>query len=166
MYMPTLPCYPGVSRIRHQSPGLLYGSPRLLDKIIFRVFLCLSLRFSPFLAQNLNFPYSQYGFWGIFAPIQSLIMTKIISGIKMISPILIVCTSCKTSYNVLSHAHIYQGWGGVVGLIKFPERGGGGSGKERGPRFKFPTGWRLCQNRRPSCTNFYQLCFVSDQGLL
>ena len=71
-------------------------------------------------------------------------MTKIISGIKMISPILIVCTSCKTSYNVLSHAHIYQGWGGVVGLIKFPERGGGGSGKERGPRFKFPTGWRLC----------------------
>ena len=26
----------------------------------------LSLRFSPFLAQNLKFSYSQYGFWGIF----------------------------------------------------------------------------------------------------
>ena len=59
-------------------------------------------------------------------------MTKIISGIKMISPILIVCTSCKTSYNVLSHAHIYRGWGGVVGLIKFPEVGGGGVVEKRG----------------------------------
>ena len=57
-YMPTLPCHTGVSRIRHQSPGLPYGSPYLPDKIIFWVFLCLSLRFSPFLAQNLNFCYS------------------------------------------------------------------------------------------------------------
>ena len=52
-------------------------------------------------------------------------MTKIISGIKMISQILIVCTSCKTSHNVLNHSHIYQGWGGVVGFIKFPWGGGG-----------------------------------------
>ena len=44
--------------------------------------MCLSLSFSPFLAQNLNFSYSYYGFWGIFAPIYSL--TKIISGIKTI----------------------------------------------------------------------------------
>ena len=57
-YMPTLPYYPGVSRIRHQSPCLPYGSPYLPDKIIFRAFLCLSLRFSPFLAQNLNFSYT------------------------------------------------------------------------------------------------------------
>ena len=34
-YMPTLPDYPGVSRIRHQSPGLPYGSLYLPDKIIF-----------------------------------------------------------------------------------------------------------------------------------
>ena len=32
-YMPTLPDYPGVSRIRQQSPGLPYGSPNLPDKI-------------------------------------------------------------------------------------------------------------------------------------
>ena len=57
-YMPTLPYYPGVSRIQHQSPCLPYGSPYLPDKIIFRAFLCLSLRFSPFLVQNLNFSYT------------------------------------------------------------------------------------------------------------
>ena len=51
-YMPTLPDYPGVSRIRHQSPGLPYGSPYLPDKIIFWAFMCVSLRCSPFLAQN------------------------------------------------------------------------------------------------------------------
>ena len=54
-YMPTLPDYLGVSRIRHQSPGLPYGSLYLPDKIIFWAFMCLSLKFSPFLAQNLNF---------------------------------------------------------------------------------------------------------------
>ena len=34
-YMPTLPDYPGVLRIRHQSPGLPYGSLYLPNKIIF-----------------------------------------------------------------------------------------------------------------------------------
>ena len=34
-YMPTLPDYPGVSWIQHQTPGLPYGSPYLQDKIIF-----------------------------------------------------------------------------------------------------------------------------------
>ena len=61
-----------------RSPALPCGSPFLPDKIIFCAFLCLSLIFSPFLAQNLNFSYSQYGFRGIFARIYSL--TKIISG--------------------------------------------------------------------------------------
>ena len=32
---------------------------------------------------------------------------------KWWSWILTVCTSCKTSYNVLSHSHIYRGEGGV-----------------------------------------------------
>ena len=64
-------------------------------------------------------------------------MTKIISGIKMISQILIVCTSCKTSHDVLNHSHIYQGWGGVVGFIKFP--GGGVVVEKRGsPDFSSP----------------------------
>ena len=31
-YVPTLPDYPGVSRIRNESPGLLYGSLNLPDK--------------------------------------------------------------------------------------------------------------------------------------
>ena len=34
-FMPTLPDYPGVSRIRDKSPGLPYGWPNLLDKIDF-----------------------------------------------------------------------------------------------------------------------------------
>ena len=34
-YMPTLPDYPGVSRIRHQFPVLPYGSLYLPDNIIF-----------------------------------------------------------------------------------------------------------------------------------
>ena len=55
--MPTLPDYPGVSRSS--------VSPYLPNEIIFWAFLFPSLRFSPFLAQNLNFSYSVYGFWGI-----------------------------------------------------------------------------------------------------
>ena len=31
-YVPTLPDYPGVSRIRNESPGLPYGSLNLPDK--------------------------------------------------------------------------------------------------------------------------------------
>ena len=45
-----------------------------------------------------------------------LSLTKIISSVR----ILIVCTSCKTSYNVLSHSH----WG----LGQFFGGGGGGGG--------------------------------------
>ena len=54
-----------LSRIIRESPGLPYGSPYLPNEIIFWAFLFPSLRFSPFLAQNLNFSYSVYGFWGI-----------------------------------------------------------------------------------------------------
>ena len=57
-YMPTLPDYPGVPRIWHQYLGLPHRSSYLPDKIIFWAFLCLSLRFSPLLAQNSNFSYS------------------------------------------------------------------------------------------------------------
>ena len=68
-YILTLLHYLGVSGIWRQSPALPYGSPYLPDKIIFLAFLCLSLRFSPYLAQNLNFSHSQYCLWGIFARI-------------------------------------------------------------------------------------------------
>ena len=61
--------------IHANSPG--YGTDLLLFRTghqISRVkssfeFLCLGLKFSLFLAQNVNFSYSQYGFWGIFARI-------------------------------------------------------------------------------------------------
>lgn len=57
----------------------------------------------------------------------------------MISQILIVCTSWKTSHNVLNHSHIYQGWGGVVGFIKFPQGGGRVVVEKRGsPDFSSP----------------------------
>ena len=90
-----------LSRIIWESPALLYGSPYLPDKIIFRALLCLFT----FLAQKLNFSYSWYGFWGIFACIQSL--TKIISGIKTMIANFDSMYSCKTSCNVQSHSH----WG-------------------------------------------------------
>ena len=62
-----------LSRIIRKSPG--YGTDLPLSRtghqitriMNFPAFLCLSLRFSPFLAQNLNFSYSQDGFWRIFA---------------------------------------------------------------------------------------------------
>ena len=44
-YMPTLPDYPGVSRIRNESPGLPYGSPHLPDKSDFGLFLYIWLIF-------------------------------------------------------------------------------------------------------------------------
>ena len=55
LYMPTLPDYTWVSRIRHRSPALPYGSPYLPNKIIFCAFLYLGLKVSPFLAQNVIF---------------------------------------------------------------------------------------------------------------
>ena len=62
-------------------------------------------------------------------------MTKIISGIKM--RILIVCTLCKTSYNVLINSHLCRGWGGGRWFIEFP--GGGGVVKKReSPDFRSP----------------------------
>ena len=52
------------SRCDTWSPGLLYRSPYSLylpDEIIFELFCALnSLRFSPFLAQNMNFSYLHY----------------------------------------------------------------------------------------------------------
>ena len=92
------------------------------------------MRFSPFLAQNLNFSYSQYGFRGIFARIKTMV-----SNFE-------VCTSCKESYNVLSHSHwgLDQFFGAGVG-----EGGGGSSEKKTVSRFKVSRGWHIFwrQNR-------------------
>ena len=48
---------------------------------------------------------------------------------------LTVCTSCKTSYNVLSHSHIYRGWGWGMGVVH-QISGGGGVKKRESPDFK------------------------------
>ena len=93
-YMPTLPNYPGVSRIRQQSPGLPYGSPNLPDKIELWAFLCFNLEFIPFSPKIRIFYDSKFGFWGIFTRISSLT--------KSWKLIVMVCNSSKTSYNVLS----------------------------------------------------------------
>ena len=101
--MSTLPLLAGDLRFFASSPALslCYINLPLFTSTISNKLNRLSLRFSPFLAPNLN-----YGFWGIFA------------ASKRWFRILIVCTSCKTSYNVLSHSH----WG----LGQFC--GGGGRG--------------------------------------
>ena len=99
-----------LSQIQHQSPGLLYRSPYLPDKVIFWAFLWLSLRCSPFLAKTLIFHIHStvFGaFLHLFSHWQRLFLAS-----KWWSRILTVCTSCKTSYNVLSHSHIYWGGGG------------------------------------------------------
>ena len=58
--MPTLPDYPGVSRIWHWFPALPYRSPDLLDQIDFWAFLCFSLNLAHFFPKNLYFFISQF----------------------------------------------------------------------------------------------------------
>ena len=136
--MPTLPDYLGVSWVGHQSPGLPYGSPYLLDKIIFWAFLSLSLRFSLFLAQKLNFCIRSTvsgAFLHWFSHWQRLYLAS-----KRWSRIFMVCNSCKNSYNVLSHSHICQGCGGGRG-VHVISRGGGGGGvvkNRESPDFRSP----------------------------
>ena len=89
-----------LSRIRQQSPGLPYGSPNLPDKISFWAFLCFTLEFIPF-SPKIRIAFdSKFGFWGILEGITSL--TKIISPLHPQKWIVMICNSCKTSYNVLS----------------------------------------------------------------
>ena len=129
--MPTLPDYPGVSRIRQQSPGLPYGSPNLPDKIELWAFLRVNLEFIPF-SPNISpkiriLFHSKFGFWGIFARISSL--TKISLRLPSQKLIVLACTSCKTSYNV-------QGRLGTESNCAY--RGGGGGGRGGGQ-----VGWSL-----------------------
>ena len=109
MYWLLMYCGQKMIIIHVNSPGygtdLPYRSPYLPDKIIFWAFLCLGLKLSPFLAENVNFSYSQYGFWAflhVFNHWQRLFLAW-----KQWLRFLIVRTSCKTSFIVLSHSH----WG-------------------------------------------------------
>ena len=91
----TLPDYPGVCRIRHRSQALPYGSPYLPDKIIFSAFLYLNWDLKTciiFICTTVS-----RAFLHVFSHCQRF------SGLRIV----LVCTSCKTSHNVLSHSH----WG-------------------------------------------------------
>ena len=91
----TLPDYRGVCRIRHRSQALPYGSPYLPDKIIFSAFLYLSWDLKTciiFICTTVS-----RAFLHVFSHCQRF------SGLRIV----LVCTSCKTSHNVLSHSH----WG-------------------------------------------------------
>ena len=104
-----------LSQIRHRSPALLCGSPYRLDKIIFWAFLCLSLRFSPFLH--------------VFSLCQRLFLAS-----KWWFRIFIVCTSCMMSYNALSHSHwgLGQFVGGGRGLVRWNSWAGSGGSEKKG----------------------------------
>ena len=129
--MPTLLDYLGVFRIQHWSLTLPYGSPNLPDKMDFWAFLCLSLKFSLFFSsQNLIFFYSLYGSWDLFVFLINFSHWQRLFRLYN----LIVCISCNTSYNVLSHSDgvgegVAGGW--HLGTIK------------RASRFKISRGWHL-----------------------
>ena len=84
-------------------PALLYGSPNLPHKIGFWVFLCYSLKFSPFFFEN---SMVSWAFLHVLSHWQRLLF----SSLQWWMQILMVCNSCKSSHNVLSNS----GGGGWV----------------------------------------------------
>ena len=103
--MPTLLDYLGVSRIRHWSPALLCGSPYLPDKSSLKLFCALVLDVAHFFLKTWIFLACSTvsgAFLHVFSQWQRLFLAS-----TRWFRILIVCTSCKTAYNVLSHSY----WG-------------------------------------------------------
>ena len=106
-YMLTLPDYLGVYWIRHWSPALPYGSHQIYRiKWTFELFCAFVSNLARFFPENLNIFYSLYSFWEISA----CSLTKIILSLIWRKRILITCTSCKTSYNVLSRVNLWTAW--------------------------------------------------------
>ena len=105
-YMPTLLDYPGISQIQHQSARLLDGSPNLPNKMgswSYELFCASVWKLSHFLPKfNFFFPFI-FRFLAHFCTY--FITDKDYFAITIINRIL-VCTTCKTSYNVLSHSHV------------------------------------------------------------
>lgn len=100
----------------HISSSLLYRSPNRPDKIEFLAFLCFSLEFSPFSSKTILF----INFFDHY--MTSVAVNAILQWLKR--QIFIVCTSCKTLYNVLGHIHgILWGLGYIVFLRDGPRRG-------------------------------------------
>ena len=152
-HMPTFPDYPEVSRIWHWSPALPYRSPNLPGKMNFIASLHFSLQFSPFFVKIQTFFYLLYSFWDIFAHIDSL--RKIMfSFIQWRKRILISCTSCKTSYNVLSHGSWVNLWGEEWGWWGCWHLVGGGGEKCKIESLQILDHWRLASlKKRLSAVN-------------
>ena len=117
-YVPTLLDYPGVSQIRHRCPALAYGSPNLTDKIM--CYSVFSLKFISFFLRILLIHRTASGaFLHVFD------WQRLFCHLQYWKQILMVCNSCQTSHNFLSHSHviiwvlrrtgsIYGGGGGGV----------------------------------------------------
>ena len=121
--MPTLLDYLGVSRIRHWSPALLCGSPYLPDKSSLKLFCALVLDVAHFFLKTWIFLACSTvsgAFLHVFCHWQRFFLET-----QWWLRIWIVCNSCKTSYDVLSHSHWALdsncqkgGWGGGGGYEK------------------------------------------------
>ena len=119
-----------LSQIIWESPG--YGTDLSLScaghhicwiKSSLKLFCALVWDLALFFPQNLNFSCLQYCFWGInflhvFSHWQRLFLAT-----QWWLRILIVCNSCKTSYDVLGHSHWGLGW-----ICRNGGLGGGGGG--------------------------------------
>ena len=100
----------------HKCSSLLYRSPNRPDKIEFWAFLCFSLEFSPFSSKIILF----INFCDHY--MTPVTVNAILQVLKR--QILIVCTSCKTLYNVQGDIHvILWGLGYIVSLRDGLKRG-------------------------------------------
>lgn len=98
-YIPTLLDYPGVSQIRHRCPALAYGSPNLTDKIM--CYSVFSLKFISFFLRILLIHRTASGaFLHVFD------WQRLFCHLQYWKQILMVCNSCQTSHNFLSHSHV------------------------------------------------------------
>ena len=119
-YIPTLLDYLGVSQIRHRCPALAYGSPNLTDKIM--CYSVFSLKFISFFLRIFLIHRTASGaFLHVFD------CQRLFCHLQYRKQILMVCNSCETSHNFLSHSHviiwvlrrtgsIYGGGGGTADI--------------------------------------------------
>ena len=98
-YIPTLLDYLGVSQIRHRCPALAYGSPNLTDKIM--CYSVFSLKFISFFLRIFLIHRTASGaFLHVFD------CQRLFCHLQYRKQILMVCNSCETSHNFLSHSHV------------------------------------------------------------
>lgn len=134
------------SCIWHKSFSLLYRLPNRPDEIEFWAFLCFSVEFCPFSSKIILFIifFDHY-----MTPVA---VYAILQWLKR--QILIVCTSCKTWYNVLGHIHvIIWGLGHIVFLRDGPRRGIDVGGTVRVNVICDIISWFVQLKWRPTCSH-------------